>query len=52
MKNIEPYVLDDRVIISDEIQKMTKEERRAEIERLEKESVERKQKNNKLSKAV
>lgn len=34
-KEIEPYILDDRCIISEEVKKMTKEERQKEIERLE-----------------
>lgn len=31
----EPYILDDRCIISEEVKKMSKEERQREIERLE-----------------
>ena len=31
-----PYVLDDRVVISESIKNMTKEQRKAEIARLEK----------------
>ena len=37
------YFIDDRVIIPDSIKKMTSEERRAEIERLEKEAAAKKQ---------
>jgi len=40
----EPFVLDDRVIIPEYIQKMTKEELKAEIARLEKEIQEEKKK--------
>ena len=36
---IEPYVLDDRVIIPDYIKKMTREELEAEIKRLEAEVI-------------
>lgn len=41
---IEPYVLDDRVIIPDYIKKMTIEELEAEIKRLEAEVIEKKKK--------
>ena len=41
---IEPYVLDDRVIIPDYIKKMTREELEAEIKRLEAEVIEKKKK--------
>lgn len=48
MSTTEPYFLDDRVVIPEYIKKMTSEERRAEIERLEKEAKEKKEKNRKL----
>lgn len=38
------YFIDDRIIISDEVKQMTKEEREKEIERLEKEAREEKAK--------
>lgn len=41
---IEPYVLDDRVIIPDYIKKMTREELEAEIKRLEAKVIEKKKK--------
>lgn len=41
---IEPYVLDDMVIIPDYIKKMTREELEAEIKRLEAEVIEKKKK--------
>ena len=47
--------LDDRVIIPDRIKKMTKDERRAEIARLEKEAAREKEailKSRKMGKAV
>lgn len=48
--------LDDRVIIPNEIKKMAKEERRAEIERLEKEAAQEKERilkaNSPMNKAV
>lgn len=34
-KEIEPYLLDDRVIIPEDIQKMSKEELKTEIAKLE-----------------
>lgn len=37
-KEIEPYILDDRVIIPEYIQKMSKEELKREIARLEEEA--------------
>lgn len=49
MSTTEPYFLDDRVVIPEYIKKMTSEERRAEIERLEKEA---KEKNQKLAATV
>ncbi len=41
---IEPYVVDDRVIIPDYIKKMTREELDAEIKRLEAEVIKKKKK--------
>ena len=41
---IEPYVVDDRVIIPDYIKKMTREELEAEIKRLEAKVIEKKKK--------
>lgn len=52
MKKLEPYFLDDRCIIPDEVKKMSKEELDAEIERLEKEEQEKKAKNKKLVAAI
>jgi len=43
----EEYFADDRVVIPEYIKKMTSEERRAEIERLEKEAMEKKEKSQK-----
>lgn len=48
----EEYFADDRVVIPEYIKKMTSEERRAEIERLEKEAREKKEKNQKLVAAI
>jgi hypothetical protein len=45
MNKIEPYFLDDRVIIPEDIQKMSERELEQEIERLEKEAVKNKAKN-------
>ena len=50
----EPYILDDRCIISEEVKRMSKEERQREIERLETEGRkerERLRKKKKLSTA-
>lgn len=44
----EEYFADDRCIIPDEVKKMSKEELDAEIERLEKEAREKKERNQKL----
>lgn len=38
MSNSEPYFLDDRVIIPDDVKKMSKEQLKQEIARLEKET--------------
>lgn len=48
MKKLEPYFLDDRCIIPDEVKKMSKEELDAEIERLEEEARQEKTSNRKL----
>jgi hypothetical protein len=48
MNKIEPYFLDDRVIIPKSIREMPKQELEKEIERLEKEASENKTKNQKL----
>lgn len=52
MKKNEPYFLDDRCIIPDDIKKMSREQRRAEIVRLEKEARQNKIKKQKLVAAV
>lgn len=52
MSTTEPYFLDDRVVIPEYIKKMTSEERRAEIERLEKEAREKKEKNQRIVAAI
>lgn len=52
MKKIEPYFLDDRVIIPDDVKNMSIEELDAEIERLERESKEKKAKSKELDLAI
>lgn len=52
MSTTEPYFLDDRVVIPEYIRKMTSDERKAEIERLEKEAKEKKARNQKLAATV
>lgn len=52
MGTTETYFLDDRVVIPEYIKKMISEERRAVIERLEKEAREKKEKNQKIVAAI
>ncbi len=49
MSKIEPYFLDDRVIIPEDIKNMTHEERRAEIKRLEEEARKNREKKTRLA---
>ena len=49
MNKSEPYFLDDKVIIPDDIKKMSKEQLRHEIIRLEKEAKEKRIRNQKIA---
>lgn len=48
MSNSEPYFLDDRVIIPDDVKKMSREQLEQEIARLEKEAKKNKAKKQKI----
>lgn len=52
MSDLEPYFLDDRVIIPEEVKRMTQEQLRQEIARLEEEIRRDKAKNQKLIKTA
>jgi hypothetical protein len=49
MNKSEPYFLDDRVIVPDDVQKMSEKELKQEIAKLEKEAVKKKAKEQKLA---